>query len=155
MERAGAVMQKPHLAFRKRYRSRFLTWASRAAKSEYCAPPCNSTKLRYRMLNCTPSSYSHRSRAPTRQHFMCNRGFPVPKSPESSPRSAHPVLTPWQYHSLNSWLEWTSQNDWSYCYVLFLHFQMPAIKQNELIYNPIQYVNAQLPKLFCSLFRFL
>lgn len=31
---------------------------------------------------------------------------------------------------------------------------MPAIKQNELIFYQTKYVNAQLPKLFCSLFRF-
>lgn len=76
------------------------------------------------------------------------------KAQRSPPEPAHPVLTPGQYHFLNSWLEWTSQNDWSYCYVLFLHFQMPAIKQNELIFNQIKYVNTQLSKLFCSLFRF-
>lgn len=39
--------------------------------------------------------------------------------------------------------------------MLFLHFQMPARKQNELIFNPSEYVNAQLPKLFCSLFKSL
>lgn len=83
----------------------------------------------------TVASHSHTRRASIRQDFVHTSLHRFLKAHRATAAEPQTVLTLGQYRSLNSWLEWTFQNDWSYCYVLFLHFQMPVIKQNEVVFN--------------------